>query len=453
VSEPASTVSALRAKLADTFRSLRVRNYRLFATGNLCRLIGTWMMFVAQDWLVLQLSHDSATALGFVTALQFLPVLLLTLYGGKLADRYDKRKLLLLANCAFGMQSLAMGILVTTGVIQLWQVFILAAAMGGASAIETPVRQSFVSELVGYKLLPNALSLSAATFNSARIVGPALAGLAIAWFDTGPVFLATAAFQIAPLVALLRMRPAELHRAEPTAVAARDARIIDGLRYVWHRPDLLLPIMLVLVIGMFGFNFQLTLAVLAKTTFHVSARSFGLLTTALALGALGGALAGTGRRARPSVYIVLAGAVSFGLLETLVGFAPGFHSALVLLVPAGFFMIFFAQAANQRVQLGTDAELRGRVMALYVLVFLGTTPIGAPLIGWVSERYGPRSGIWVGGLISLCAAVAVAVVQVRRVDAQVRVHLRPLPHLHVLEPERDGTPAQELRVPAARTAA
>ncbi len=446
-------MNAVRAKLADVFRSLRVRNYRLFATGNLTRLVGTWMMFVAQDWLVLQLSHNSATALGLVTALQFLPVLLLTLYGGKLADRYDKRKLLLLANIAFGLEALALGVLTTSGLVRLWHVFVLAAAMGTVNAIETPVRQSFVSEMVGYELLPNALSLSAATFNSARIIGPALAGLAIAWFDTGPVFLITAALGTAPLVSLLRMRPEELHRAPRTAIAARDARIVDGLRYVWHRPDLLLPIVLVLVIGMFGFNFQLTLAVLARVTFHVSAESFGLLTTALALGSLFGALAGTGRRARPSIYVVLTGAVGFGVLETLVGFAPGFHSALVLLAPAGFFMIFFAQAANQRVQLGTVAGFRGRVMALYVLVFLGTTPIGAPLIGWLSERYGPRTGIWAGGLISLFSALLVAIVQVRRVDAQVRVHLRPLPHLHVWEPERDGTPARELRVPSARRAA
>lgn len=441
----------LRVKLADTFRSLRVRNYRLFATGNLIRLVGTWMQFVAQDWLVLQLSHDSATALGLVTALQFLPILLLTLYGGKLADRYDKRKLLLVANAAFGTLALVLGTLVSTGLVQLWHVFVLAAAMGTISAIETPVRQSFVSEIVGYELLPNALSLSAATFNSARIIGPALAGLAIGWLGTGPVFLSTGILGVAPLMALLRMRPRELHRAEPTAVAARDARIVDGLRYVWHRPDLLLPMALVLVIGMFGFNFQLTLAVLAKTTFHVSAASFGLLTTALAVGSLAGALAGTGRRSRPSIYVVLAGAVTFGGMEALVGFAPGLHSAFVMLVPAGFFMIFFAQAANQRVQLGTDAEFRGRVMALYVLVFLGTTPIGAPLIGWLSERYGPRSGIWIGGLVSLLAAVVVAIVQVRLVDAQVRVHLRPLPHLHVHEPVRDGAPATELRVPAARS--
>jgi MFS family permease len=446
-------VPALGRRLADMFRSLKVRNYRLFATGNLIRLVGTWMMFVAQDWLVLSLSHDSATALGLVTALQFTPILLLTLYGGQLADRYDKRKLLMSASTALALLALILGVLVSTGLVELWQVYVIAAGVGTVTSIETPVRQSFVSEVVGRDLLPNALSLSAATFNTARIVGPALAGVAIGLLGTGPVFLTTGVLGVAPLVALWRMRPAELHRADPRAVAARDARIVDGLRYVWHRPDLAMPLALMLLIGMFGFNFQLTLAVLAKTTFRVHASSFGLLTTALAIGSLAGALAGTGRRGRPSVYVVLAGAVGFGLLETVVAFAPDFYAAMVLLVPTGFCMIFFAQASNQRVQLGTDAEFRGRVMALYVLVFFGTTPIGAPLVGWLSERYGPRSGIWIGGLISLAAAVAAAVVQVRRVDAQVRVHLRPLPHLHVHEPARDGVPARELRVPAARQAA
>jgi MFS family permease len=440
----------VRAQVRDTFRSLRVRNYRLFIGGQLGKLVGVWMQYIAQDWLVLQLSHDSGTALGLVTALQFLPVLLLTLYGGKLADRFDKRRLLLVANTGFSVLALLMGFLVVTGAVALWHVFVLAAAMGTVSAVETPARQSFVSELVGYELLPNALSLSAASFNSARIIGPALAGLGIGWFGTGPVFLVNAVMCTAPLIGLMRMRPAELYRPDPAAIPGRDARIIDGLRYVWRRSDLLLPMVLVLVVGMFGFNFQLTLAMLAKTTFHLGARSFGLLTTALALGSLAGAMAGTSRRTRPSIYLVLGSATAFGALETLVGFAPGFHSALVLLLPAGFFMIFFAQAANQRVQLGSAAEFRGRVMALYVLVFFGTTPIGAPPIGWLSEHFGPRSGIWVGGLVSLIAAISVAIVQVRRVDARVRVHLRPLPHVHVLEPARNGTPATELRVPSAR---
>jgi MFS family permease len=438
--------------MRNVFRSLAVRNYRLFATGQLVKLIGVWMQFTAQDWLVLQLSHDSATALGWVTALQFAPVLLLTLYGGKLADRFDKRRLLIAANAAFGASALVLGVLVAGGWVQLWHVFVFAAVLGVITAIETPVRQSFVSELVGRELLPNALALSAATFNSARIIGPAVSGVAIAWLGLGPVFLANAVLCLGPLVSAIRMRPAELHRAEPTRIPSRDARIVDGLRYVWRRPDLVAPMALMLLVGAFGFNFQVTIPVLAKTAFHADARSFGLLSTSLALGALGGALAGTGRRGRPSFYLVLTAALLFAVAETLVGFAPGYLSAAVLLVPTGFFMIYFAQASNQRVQLGTDAEYRGRVMALYILVFFGTTPVGALLVGWLAEIFGPRSGFWTGGLVSLVAVVVAGSLQLRRAGTRIWVHLRPLPHVHLTEPARDGMPAVELRVPAVRAA-
>ncbi|MBT8228129.1 MAG: MFS transporter [Dactylosporangium sp.] len=404
----------MRVGLGTMFGSLRIRNFRLFATGQLVKLIGVWAQFIAQDWLVLQLTDNSATALGFVTALQFLPVLLLTLYGGRLADRYDKRTLLISVNAAFAAAAIVLGALVTTGSVALWHVFGFAAVIGIISSIETPVRQSFVAELVPLPLLPNALALSAATFNTARIVGPAIAGLAIGWFGVGPVFLADAVLCTAVLVALVRMRSAELLRADHADATKRDARIVDGLRYVWRRPDLLVPIVLVLIVGMFGFNFQLTLAVMSKTVFHTGASTFGLLTTALAAGALAGAMASTGRRARPPVTLVLAAAAAFGTLEISVGFAPTLLVAALLLVPTGFFMIYFAQAANQRVQLGTDAAYRGRVMALYVLVFLGTSPIGAPLVGWCAENIGPRSGLWIGGLLSLLAALVMAALQVRR---------------------------------------
>jgi MFS family permease len=436
------------------FGSLKVRNYRLFTTGQLIKLLGTWMMVVAQDWLVLQLSDNSPTALGIVTALQFTPVLLLTLYGGQLADRFDKRRLLLIANLASALVAALLGGLVVTGVVNLWWVFVTAALFGVISAIETPVRQAFVSELVSRELLPNALSLSSATFNTARVVGPAIAGLIIALLHdrTGPIFLITAGLCLAPLVGLTRMRTEELFRVEGPPVAASDARTIDGLRYVKRRPDLSLAILLVLVVGLFGFNFQLTLAVLAKVEFNASAQYFGLLTTALAVGALGGALASSRRRARPTAYAVLAAAVLFGGFETLVGFAPTFLTAVLLLLPTGFFMIYFAQAANQRVQLGTDPEFRGRVMALYVLVFLGSTPLGSLIIGWCAERYGPRSGIWIGGLVSVLATLVMAVLQLRKVGGKVSVHLRPRPHLHVFEPARKDTPAFELRVPRVRAA-
>lgn len=425
----------MRAKLSTTFQSLKVRNYRLFATGQLIKLIGVWMMFVAQDWLVLDLSDDSATALGVVVALQFTPVLLLTLLSGRLADRYDKRFLLFVANATWSVLAVAMSILVITGVVQLWHVFVFAALLGTANAVETPVRQSFVSELVGTPLLPNALALSAATFNSARIIGPAVAGVAIALFDVGPVFLISALGSIAPLVCVVMMRPAELHREDLPPVKDRDsARVIDGLRYVARRSDLVLPMALMSVMGMTLFNFQLTLAALAKTVFNTGAASFGLFSTALAVGALAGALAGSGRRSRPSVWTVLGAAVATGVFGTLVGLAPTYWLVLTLLPFTGFFMVFFAQASNQRVQLGVDAAFRGRVMSLWVLVFLGTNPVGAPIIGWIAERFGAGASIWTGGLISLATAVVALVWQLHRTGTRLRLRILPLPRFYVVPP-------------------
>ncbi|RLK24005.1 putative MFS family arabinose efflux permease [Micromonospora sp. M71_S20] len=422
----------MHSKLSTMFQSLQVRNYRLFASGQLIKLIGVWMMFIAQDWLVLELSDNSATALGVVTALQFTPVLLLTLLSGRLADRYDKRMLLFVANAFWTVLALAMALLVITGLVQLWHVFAFAALLGVANAVETPVRQAFVSELVGTPLLPNALSLNAAVFNSARIVGPAVAGLAIAAFDVGPVFLVTALSSIAPLVTVIRMRPAELHReALPPRDERASAKVVDGLRYVWRRPDLLLPMAVMSVIGMSLFNFQLTLAALAKTVFKTGAASFGLFSTALAVGALVGALAGTGRRSRPSVWLVLGAGVGCASFGTLVGLAPAYWMVVTLLLPTGFFMVFFAQAANQRVQLGTDAAFRGRVMALWVLVFLGTNPVGAPLIGWVAETYGAGASIWIGGLISLATILIALTWQLRRSGARLRFRILPMPRFYV----------------------
>src|SRR3954468_2203376 len=257
----------VRETLSTTFRSLTIPNYRRFATGQLVKLVGVWMMFTAQDWLVLELSHNSPGALGIVAALQFMPVLLLTLWGGKLADRYDKRMLLIVSNAAFAAVAVVFAILVASGVVVLWHVFLFAGLLGVASAIETPVRQAFVSELVELPLLPNALALSAATFNTARIAGPALAGGAMAMFGTGPVFLIATALSIAPVLSYSRMRPGELYREARGPRNAADTRVVDGLRYVWARNDLLLPIALMAVIGMIGFNFPVTLAALAKIHF------------------------------------------------------------------------------------------------------------------------------------------------------------------------------------------
>jgi MFS family permease len=421
---------------------LTVRNYRLFATGQLIKLIGVWMMFTAQDWLVLDLSHNSPGALGSVAALQFLPVLALTLWSGKLADRFDKRTLLMLANTMFALTAIVFAVLVASGVVVLWHVFLFAGLLGVANAIETPVRQAFVSELVERPLLPNALSLSAATFNCARIGGPAVAGLALAVFGTGPVFLLATVLAIAPVFSYGRMRAGELFRstgAEP--VAGKDARIVDGLRYVWNRSDVLLPIVVMAMIGMIGFNFPVTLAALAKIDFHAGPSTFGLLTTCLAAGSLGGALAGSGRRGRPSAYVVIGAAAAFGILEFVVGFAPSFAVAMILLVPTGFFSVYLAQAANQRVQMGVQGQYRGRVMALYVLVFLGSTPIGASLAGWWGERFGVPSSIWVAGLVSFATAVVALVWQLR--SSGERLALRVRPRLRVIR----SVPAPEVEIP------
>jgi MFS family permease len=397
-----------------TFQSLSVRNYRLFATGQLISLIFGWVQITAQDWLVLQVSHDSASALGVVTALQFTPMLLFMLYAGKLADRFDKRIALIVLNAVWFVLAAVMGVLVLGGHVTLWQVYGFALLWGLVAAAETPFRQSFVPEMVGPALLPNALSLNAAAFNSARVIGPALAGFAIAWLGTGSAFVANAASYVVPVVALSAMRPGDLERSGRRAAA--DTRVVDGLRYVWRRPDLLLPIALMLVVGMVGYNFQLTLPVLSKSVFHTGPTTFGLLVTALALGSIGGALAGTRRRERPSVYAVLGGAVAFGIFGTVSALMPTYLLTAAVLVPTGFSMIYFAQAANQRIQLGTDPAYRGRVMALYFLVFMGTNPIGAPLVGWLAQAAGARTAIWLGTVVSLAVALAALVIRLRQVD-------------------------------------
>jgi len=419
-----------------TFQSLTIRNYRLFATGQLVKLIGVWMMFVAQDWLVLHISDDSATALGIVTALQFTPVLLLTMLGGALADRYDKRVLLLIANGAWAILAILLAVLVVTDVVQLWHIYVLAGALGVASAIETPARQSFVSELVGATLLPNALSLNSAVFNSARIAGPAIAGGAIALIGLGPTFLVATLAAVAPLLSLARIRPTELYReALPPRSERERATIRDGVRYVWHRPDLVLALALVTVVATAGFNYQITLPLLSKVSHGTGAAAFGLLAAAFAIGSLAGALAGSWRRHRPSGYLVSGAALGFGLFSVLVGAVTPYWLVALLLLPTGFFAIYFAQAANQRVQMGSDPSYRGRVMALYTLFFLGTTPIGALGVGWWGEHFGPESAIWLGGLISLLAAATALTWQLRRHGHQLRLRLRPMPKLYVVRAE------------------
>lgn len=399
--------------MSPTFRSLAVRNYRLFATGQAVSLSGTWGQRVAQDWLVLTLTDGSGTAIGTVTALQFLPVLLFSLYGGLLADRYDKRRLLVGAQAAMAVLALALGVLDLTGAVQLWHVYVLAFGLGLAAAIDTPARQSFVSEMVGHDDLPNAVSLNSATFNASRIVGPALAGLAIHQWGTAWVFLANAVSYVAVIAGLLMMRTAELY---PSArQPAHKGQLREGVRYVRERRRLLVPILLVFMVGTFGLNFQITLSLVAKNVFHTGASSFGLLTSAFAVGSLLGALSSARRAGPPRALSMVLAALVFGALEVVVGLAPTFGSMMLLLVPTGAAVLVFTTTANALVQLGSDPAVRGRVMALYVLVFLGGTPVGAPVVGMVAERYGPRVSLVVGGAVcALSALVAGALLAQRQ---------------------------------------
>ncbi len=395
------------------FRALRLHNFRLYASTNLVSLTGTWMQRIGQDWLVLDLSGNSGVALGLVSALQFGPTLVLGLYGGILADRYDKRRLLVATQALMGLLALGLAALVATDAVALWHVFVLAAGLGSVSAIDAPVRLAFVPEMVGRDLLPNAVGLNASIFNGARLVGPALAGLLIgaSGGDTTAAFLVNAASFAFTIGALLAMRPAELRPSDPVARARGQLR--EGLAYVWRRADLRLAMVLAFVIGTFGFTFPVTIALMAREVLGLGAEGFGLLSTLFAVGSLTGALLSTRRTRRPRQRFLVVSSVVFGLLTVACGLVPGPVPYAVLLVPTGAAALVFSVANNGFVQLGVDPQVRGRVMALYFTCFLGGTPIGAPLIGWVCERLGPQAGMVLGGSVVVLAGTAAALALAR----------------------------------------
>ncbi len=386
------------------FRSLRVRNYRYFAAGQIVSNTGTWMQRVAQDWLVLELAgRNGGTALGITTGLQFLPLLLFGLWGGVIADRYPKRRVLMITQVAMGVLALVLGLLTIAGAARVWHVYVLAFALGLATVVDNPTRQSFVVEMVGKRDLPNAIALNSASFNGARMLGPAVAGLLIAWLGTGPVFLVNAASYVAVLFGLYAMRESELTVPEPVKRARGQLR--EGLRYVRGRRDLMLVLALVAFVATFGMNFQLTIALVSKEVFRTDASSFGLASSMLALGALAGALLAARRVTRPRLRLLMAAALLFGVLEVATGLMPTYWAFLVLLVPTGIALMTFNTAANATMQLGVAPEMRGRVMGLYMFVFLGTNPLGAPLVGWMAEEFGPRASIVVGGLVPVVAVL------------------------------------------------
>ena len=394
-----------------SFPALGIRNYRLFASGQLVSVTGTWMQRVAQDWLVLELT-SSGTALGIVTALQFGPSLLLSPFGGVLADRGNKRKLLIATQTAIALLALLLGLLDLSGAVRLWQVYLVALVLGVVAAIDMPVRQSFVVEMVGPGELSNAVALNSAIFNSGRILGPALSGFLITVAGTGWSFLANAASTVAVLAGLLLMRTGDLFPSPPVERARGQLR--EAVRYVRRRPELMLPMLLVFVIGTFGLNFQITLALVAREVFHRSAQSYGFLSTMLAIGSFVGAMLATRRRTTPSTTFLLGSALAFGVFEMIAGSIPSYAGTAIALVPAGLAALTFTTAALSTVQLRTDASMRGRVMALYMVAFMGGTPVGAPVIGWIGETFGPRFGIVGGGAICVLASLLITFHVARR---------------------------------------
>ncbi|MEU4834440.1 MFS transporter [Streptosporangium sp. NPDC023615] len=403
------------------FRSLRIHNYRLFAAGGVVSNVGTWMQRTAQDWLVLDLTNGNATALGVTVALQFLPLMLFGLWGGVLADRYPKRRLLLVAQSLMGLLALTMGVLTVTGSAQVWQVYVMAFSVGLLACVEVPTRQAFVVEIVGREDLPNAIALNSSSFNLARVVGPAVAGVLIhALGGTGPIFMINALSFVAVISGLLLMRTRELTASEP--VPRGKGQLREGVRYVMGRPELLMPILLLGFVSLFTQSFSMSIALMSREVFRAGASSFGIASSMFAVGALAGGLMAA-RRVRPSRRLLIAGAVSFGLFQIASGLAPWYPLYLVLLVPAGIALISVNTAANASVQMATSPEMRGRVMGIYVLVFTGGAPLGAPLLGWISELGGPRAGVTVGGTLTLVgvgAAMLLTKVISRRSRAAVR---------------------------------
>lgn len=402
---PTPNISSRRS----IFSSLRFRNYRLFFIGQAVSNTGTWMQRIAQDWLVLSLTGSSA-AVGITTALQFLPMLLFGLYGGVLVDRLPKRPLLMFTQFAMGTTGLALGVLTLTGHVQVWHVYAIAFVLGLVTVIDNPARQTFVFEMVGPDQLANAVSLNSANFQSARLVGPAVAGLLIGAVGSGYAFVFNGVSFLAPMAALLLMRNAELHRVERTPRGKGQLR--EGLRYVAGRPELLWPIVLVGFIGTFGFNFAIWLTAFTDTVFHSGARTYGLLNSLMAAGSLMGALLAA-RRATSRLRLLVIAALVFGVLEIVAAATPSFWLFALLLVPIGMFGLTVNVTANSSIQMATDPAMRGRVMALYMMVFTGGTPLGAPLVGWITDTYGARIGFATGGAISVLTAIVIGVVLAR----------------------------------------
>jgi MFS family permease len=395
-----------RAWLNGTFRSLRGYNYRLWAGGALVSNVGTWMQRTAQDWLVLaELTRHSAVAVGVVMSLQFGPPILLMPLAGLASDRCDRRKLLIATQSGMGILALGLGLLTVTGVVALWQVYLFAGLSGCVSAFDSPARQTFVAELVGDDDLPNAVALNASLFNAAQLIGPAVAGLMIAAIGTGGVFLINAASFVAVIAALLRLRLGELHPMHKAA--QQGAGIVEGFRYVRGRPELAVALTMLFLVGTYGLNFPVFVSTMAVTVFHGDASLYGALSSTMAVGSVIGALLTAGRD-KPSLTVLMVSALAFGVSCAVAAAMPGPWWFGAVLIAVGALAQTFTTSTNSLVQLRTEPAMRGRVMAIYMGIFLGCTPLGAPLVGWVADAFGPRWSLAVAAAAGVAGASVAA---------------------------------------------
>jgi MFS family permease len=403
----------MSAALRRSFNSLEVPNYRRYFAGQLISLSGTWMQTVAAIWLILSLT-GSGVAVGLTTALQFLPMLLFGAWGGLLADRVPKRRLLMITQLAMAVPALGLFAVTATGVVAPWMVFLAVFAMGSVNAIDNPTRQSFVIEMVGPDRVVNAVSLNSVIVQAARIVGPALAGILIATAGVVPCFALNALTFVAMIFALRGMDTGRLHTVP--VVARTPGAIRAGLRYVIRTPELFVPLALMALVGTLGFNFQVVLPMLAKFSFHGGAGAYAALVSAMAVGSIGGALV-NGAHGHTGPRLIVGGALAFGLLALLSAAMPSLALEIPALALLGAAAVTFAATINSTLQLAVSPEMRGRVMALYSVVFLGSTPIGGPLTGWLAQAYDPRVALLLAGVSGLSAAWAARVCFAR---AQVR---------------------------------
>jgi MFS family permease len=409
-----AAVARPRAALARSFLSLHVPNYRRYFTGQVVSLSGNWLQIVAELWLILRLTN-SGLAVGFSTALQFAPMLLLGAFGGVLADRFDKRHLLMATQTAMVVPALILFALTVTGVVQAWMVLVLVFVRGTVNALDNPARQSFVIEMVGPDRVVNAVSLNSVIVQCARMIGPAFAGVLIATIGVGPCFLVNALSFVAMLVALTRMDPEALTR--PERAPRRPHALRDGVAYVSRTPALAVPLAMMALVGTLGFNFQVLLPLLARFTFHGGPGTYAALVVAMGAGSVVGALTSSAR-ARVSSGLLIGASAAFGVFTMLAVAAPSLPLEVAALALTGAASVTFAAGVNSTLQLEVAPDMRGRVMALYSVVFLGSTPIGGPLAGWLSQVAGPRVGLALGGASALAAAAIAAAVLRRRAQAR-----------------------------------